>query len=152
MIAGSTMLSTELAIPGYEALAPVELRHGCTSFVARRTHDDESVILKVARFDATTSRHLASLRNEKEIGDVLALDGVVHPLALETTSTYLALVLENPEASPLERLCGQPFAVTRFLKIAIPIASTLSAFHSLDVVHKDIKPHNILVDDNETRI
>src|SRR5258707_4596295 len=58
----------------------------------------------------------------------------------------MTLVLEDPGGAPLDRLLGRPLDVSPFLRIAIPLAGALRRVHERDLIHKDIKPANILVD------
>src|SRR5712672_2964164 len=58
----------------------------------------------------------------------------------------MALVLEDPGGMPLDRLLGRPLDVWHFLRIAIPLAGALRRVHERGLIHKDIKPANILVD------
>jgi len=41
---------------------------------------------------------------------------------------------------------GRPLDVSHFLRIAIPLAGALRQVHERGLIHKDIKPANILVD------
>jgi serine/threonine protein kinase len=54
-------------------------------------------------------------------------------------------VLDDAESEPLDRLLGMPMEVGRFLGLAIGIAVALGKLHQRGLVHKDIKPVNILV-------
>ena len=56
------------------------------------------------------------------------------------------LVLEDPGGEPLDRLVGQPLELTRFLRLAIGLSAALGKLHQRGLIHKDIKPANILVD------
>jgi PAS domain S-box-containing protein len=56
------------------------------------------------------------------------------------------LVLADPGGEPLERLLGRPMAVTEFLPLAVPLATAVGRLHARGLVHKDLKPANILVD------
>ena len=57
----------------------------------------------------------------------------------------MTLVLEDPGGAPLDRLLGRPLDVSHFLRIAIPLAGALRHVHERGLVHKDIKPANVLV-------
>src|SRR3979490_1175872 len=56
-------------------------------------------------------------------------------------------VVEDPGGAPLDRLLGRPLDVSHFLRIAIPLAGALRRVHERGLIHKDIKPANILVDE-----
>src|SRR6202022_2727718 len=47
----------------------------------------------------------------------------------------------------LERSGGQPLELTRVLRIAIGLATAIGRVHRQGLIHKDIKPANVLVDD-----
>src|ERR1700682_1195368 len=68
------------------------------------------------------------------------------PLALNPYDERMALVLEDPGGAPLDRLLGRPLDVSDFLRIAIPLAGALRRVHERGLIHKDIKPANVLVD------
>ena len=54
------------------------------------------------------------------------------------------LVLADPGGEPLEGLLGQPMAVADFLHIAVPLAIAVGRLHARELIHKDLKPANIL--------
>src|SRR5712672_1309588 len=58
----------------------------------------------------------------------------------------MTLVLEDPGGVPLDRLLGRPLDASHFLGIAIPLAGALRHVHERGLIHKDIKPANVLVD------
>jgi len=95
-----------------------------------------------------TSLSLERLAYEFALKDQLDSDWAVRPLALERRHGRTMLLLEDPAAEPLERLIGRPMEVRRFLRLAIGITAVLGKAHARGLVHKDIKPTTILV--NET--
>ena len=76
------------------------------------------------------------------------LDGAwaVRPLELICEGGRTMLVLEDPGGEPVDRLLGAPLDESQFLRIAIPVAGALRQMHERGLVHKDIKPANILLD------
>src|SRR5258707_6142464 len=55
------------------------------------------------------------------------------------------LVLEDTDSEPLHRLLGPPMKVHSFLSLGVAITVALTQVHRRGLVHKDIKPANILV-------
>ena len=68
------------------------------------------------------------------------------PLRLVLDSERAMLVLEDPGGRPLDRHLGRPMEVTQFLRLAINISAALRGLHERGMIHKDVKPANILVD------
>jgi serine/threonine protein kinase len=76
------------------------------------------------------------------------LDGAwaVRPLELVHERDRTILVLEDKGDDLLESLIGAaPIQIERFLNLAIAIAEGLGNVHRRGLVHKDVKPANILV-------
>ena len=97
------------------------------------------VVLPAAEHPSPAS--LARLTHEYGLKDELDGAWAVRPLEL----CRAMLVLEDPGCEPLEPLLGAPMEVGNFLRLAISIAATLGEVHWRGLVHKDIKPANILV-------
>jgi len=55
------------------------------------------------------------------------------------------LILEDPGGEPLDRLLGQPMELSRFLRFGVGLAAALGKLARQGLIHKDIKPANILV-------
>jgi serine/threonine protein kinase len=68
------------------------------------------------------------------------------PVALTHYNDRMTLVLEDPGGTPVDQLLGRPLDVSHFLRIAIPLAGALRRVHEGGLIHKDIKPANILMD------
>src|SRR5882724_9678559 len=70
----------------------------------------------------------------------------VRPLVLSQHSGRTVLVLEDPGGAPLDRLIQGPMGMTQFLRFAIGLATALSHLHKRELIHKDVKPSNVLAD------
>jgi predicted ATPase/signal transduction histidine kinase/tRNA A-37 threonylcarbamoyl transferase component Bud32 len=120
---------------------------GCGTAVYRATRnaDGQPVVLKVLDPRNCRPKDLDRLKREYEMGKLLDVETVVRPLALETYEGRLALVMEDCGAEPLDRRLGAPMQIGRFLELAIRIAGAVADLHQQGVVHKDLKPANLLV-------
>lgn len=117
-----------------------------TLYRAIRNADGRPVVLKVLDPQRSRPKDLERLQNEFEIGRLLDSTAVVKPLALETYQGMPALVLEDFGGRSLgELLGGTPMPMDRFLPLAMAIARAVSEIHQAGIVHKDVKPENILV-------
>ncbi|MRG92121.1 AAA family ATPase [Polyangium spumosum] len=134
-------------LPQYE-LGPI-LHEGPEILVrrARRLSDGASVTLKMPRSEAPDVRQIARIRHEWLITRDLDVPGVARVLGLEKAGASVALVLEHFEGRPLADWLeeGRP-DLRATLRIGITLADTLSAVHGRGLIHKDVKPQNILVD------
>ncbi|MER9972050.1 serine/threonine-protein kinase PknK, partial [Mesorhizobium sp. M0060] len=86
------------------------------------------------------------LEHEHDLKAELNPDWAVRPIDLSRHDGHMALVLEDPGGEPLDQLLGHPMDVTQFLRIAIPLAAAIGQMHIRGLIHKNLKPANILVD------
>jgi predicted ATPase/signal transduction histidine kinase/CheY-like chemotaxis protein/tRNA A-37 threonylcarbamoyl transferase component Bud32 len=136
-----------LTLPAYE-LTQV-LHEGISTIIYRacRQLDKSSVIVKAVKPEYPTLEELSRLRHEyKILENAVDIEGIVKPLALENYHNGLALILPDFGAESLKKYLGdRSLEVTKFLNIAIQLASTLAQLHQAQIIHKDIKPHNIVI-------
>jgi PAS domain S-box-containing protein len=120
------------------------LREGSIALY-RGSGDGLAPILLVAA-DESSIGCVQRLEHENALKSELDADWAARPIALTHYNGRLTLVLEDPGGAPLDRLVGRPLEVSHFLRIAIPLAGALRRVHERGLIHKDIKPANILVD------
>jgi len=108
--------------------------------------DGSAVLAVFPAGEHPTPATLNRLAHEYGLKDELDGAWAVRPLELVSESGRSMLVLEDPGGEPLDRLLGAPMEVERFLRLAIGIAAALGKLHQRGLVHKDIKPVNILVE------
>src|SRR5215469_7819133 len=111
----------------------------------RGNGDLPSVLAVLPAVEHPESATLDRFAHEYGLKDELDRAWAVRPLELVRERGCTMLVLEDPGGLPLERLLGAPMEVTSFLRVAIGVAKALGKVHEHGIVHKDIKPVNILV-------
>jgi PAS domain S-box-containing protein len=113
---------------------------------ARRDDADYSPVLVVAPIaEPCGPATLRRLEHEYAFRAELDPAWAVRPLALSRSTERTLLVLEDYGGEPLARLLGQPLELTRFLHLAIGISVALGHVHAKGLIHKDVKPANMLV-------
>jgi serine/threonine protein kinase len=88
---------------------------------------------------------LERLEHEYSLRDELDSEWAARPLTLLRREGRPMLILEDPGGEPLDRFLGQPMEITRFLRLAVGLTAVLGKLHKQGLIHKDIKPANILV-------
>src|ERR1700674_2758919 len=88
---------------------------------------------------------LAQLQHAYALREELDPAWAARPLRLELQQGRLTLLMEDPGGEPLLKLLGQPWEIASFLRLAIGIATALAQVHQRGLIHKDIKPANVLV-------
>ena len=99
-----------------------------------------------------TPGSLDRLAHQYQLKDELDDAWAVRPISLVHERGQPVLVLEDPGGEPLDRLLGAPMEVGHFLRLAIGIAMALSKAHQRGLVHKDIRPANILVNNTSGEV
>jgi PAS domain S-box-containing protein len=106
-----------------------------------------AVLLVAPAADHPSPSRLDRLTHEYELKDELDRAWAARPLALMRDAGRTVLVLDDLGDEPLDRLLGGPMEVGRFLHLAIAMTSALGKLHQRGLVHKDIKPANILLNE-----
>ena len=106
----------------------------------------QTVIVKVLSSAYPAYQDLLNFRHQYAISKNLDLPGVVRTHSLETYHRGYALIMEDFGGISLtEYRQNQPLSCPDVLEIAIELAETLHGLGQQRIVHKDIKPANILI-------
>src|SRR5262249_15406043 len=105
-----------------------------------------AVLLVAPAADHPSRSRLDRLTHEYELKDELDGAWAARPLALMRDAGRTVLVLDDLWGEPLDRLLGEPMEVGRCLCLSIAVTSSLGKLHQRGLIHKDIKPANIVVD------
>jgi PAS domain S-box-containing protein len=119
--------------------------------VTQTPSDFDPVLIVAPAGEYPAREAIRLLEHEYELRTALDADWAARPVSLAPRGGRMTLVLENPGGEPLDRLLGRPLEVTSFLRIAIALATAIGQMHERGIIHKDIKPANILVDPSGER-
>jgi PAS domain S-box-containing protein len=95
---------------------------------------------------APTPATLERLEHEYALASELDPAWAARPLALIRHEQRTMLVLEDPGGDPIDRVLGQSGDLTAILRAAIAVTGALGQVHQRGLIHKDIKPANVLLD------
>ncbi|MFY0574296.1 serine/threonine protein kinase [Cystobacter fuscus] len=135
-----------LLIPGYSLREVIKTTGNNLLFHAVRKEDSLPVILKTPSASVPGPGEIERYRREFGVLQRLQdIRGIPRAYAFECVQDRPILLLEAVPGSPLSSIIGQPLGVERTLELAISLCTTLAEIHRRGVIHKDIKPSNIIV-------
>jgi PAS domain S-box-containing protein len=111
----------------------------------------DSILIVTPAADYPSREAIKRLEHEFELRAALDTSWAARPVALAPRGGRMALVLEDPGGERLDRLLGKPMEVTQFLRVALPLVAAIRQMHERGLIHKDIKPANVLVDPTRER-
>src|SRR3979411_2612134 len=114
--------------------------------------DRRAVLAVLSGSEHPTPGFIDRLAHENALKDELDCRSAVRPLALVREHGRTMLLLQDPGGEPLERLLGRPMETGRFLRLATGLSAALRQVHQGGLIHKDIKPANVLVDSESGQI
>jgi eukaryotic-like serine/threonine-protein kinase len=141
------MLTTGTKLGPYEIQSPLGAGGMGEVYRARDTRLDRTVAIKVLNAQLVASTELRA-RFEREAKVISQLQHphicVLHDVGHEGPIDYLVMEFLQGE-SLAERVRKGPLAPDQVLSIAIEIADALEKAHRAGVVHRDLKPGNVML-------
>ncbi len=154
-------------LSGYQILE--QLYAGLRTLVYRaiRETDGQPVVIKLLHNPLPNFSELVQFRNQYTIAKNLNLPSIVKPLSLEAYGNSYALIMEDfggiSLSAYLKGTSQQPadinenkpdrsLPVAEFLNLALQLADILHYLSQNRVIHKDIKPGNILINPDTKQV
>ena len=133
-------------LPGYEN--PQLIAHGTTALVFRAVQSklNRPVAIKVITANAGSMRANAA----RELATTVALSSQPHIVSIidtgETDDGCLYIVMEYCEGGSYAQILRQrgPLPVDEVIEVGTKIGEALQAAHQAGIIHRDVKPSNIL--------
>ncbi|MEP6485750.1 trifunctional serine/threonine-protein kinase/ATP-binding protein/sensor histidine kinase [Microcoleus vaginatus GB2-A3] len=135
-----------ISIPGYRIDEELYTNPHTVIYRGMQLEEQKPVILKTLTPTYPTPAQISQLLHESEILKNLSLPGIVKLYKIETYNHFPVLVLEDFGGISLKDfLSNNQLELQQFLHIAIKLAETIGQLHEHHIIHKDIKPSNIIV-------
>ena len=140
-------LAPGMRLGPYEILSPLGAGGMGEVFRARDTRLDRDVAVKaLPEVFATDPERLARFEREAKLLASLSHPNIAGIYGLEESGKERYLVLEFVDGETLEsRLKRGPLAIDEALEIGVRVAEALEAAHDAGVIHRDLKPGNVML-------
>ncbi len=133
-------------LQGYKITEKLDETRHSVVYRGKRDGDNNSYAIKVLKTEFPSPAEIARFYQEYEIIKNIDFEGVIKTYDIIDHSGGVALILEDFNGISLKQLLKDgPLPVKAFLTIACNLAEILGHLHKQNIIHKDIKPHNILI-------
>jgi len=141
------VLTTGAKLGPYEIIAPLGAGGMGEVYRARDTRLDRTVAIKILP-QHLSANPIAKDRFAREARTIASLNhpNICHLYDVGSQDGVSYLVMEYLEGSTLaDRLCRGPLSLTETIKVGAEICEGLSTAHRSGVLHRDLKPGNIML-------
>jgi PAS domain S-box-containing protein len=107
--------------------------------------DHKAVLAVVSGPETSGPGSVDRLVREYELREELNGAWAARPLELLREGGRTILILEDPGGEPLDGLLALPMELRDFLRLAVELSGAIGMLHDRGIIHKDIKPANVLV-------
>ena len=140
-------------LPGYSIVNAIHEGKNVTICRGFKLSDKQPVIFKIQKTDYPSASDIECFRREFALGGSMESEHVIRYLALEKCGHHLVMFLEDFSGTNLEeQIPENGYNVDEFLKITLQLAAGLKAIHQANIIHRDIKPRNILFDSDSGKL
>ncbi|WP_414529044.1 AAA family ATPase [Nodularia chucula] len=145
--------SPKVVIPGYKILHKIYDSNRTTVYQAQREDSQTPVAIKILKAEYPQFRDIILFRNQYSIARSIQHPHIIKCYSLEPYRNSYALILEDFGGISLNQYRqSQPVNLTDFFAVAIAITSALEFLYDQKIIHKDIKPNNILINPETKQI
>lgn len=140
-------------LAGYQFVETLHSGVRTSVYRARKESEISSVIIKTLKAEYPTLSDITHLRREYQILHSLNAENIIKAISLESYKNGLALILEDSGAESLDNwIKGKKLALVQFLSLALQLVCALAELHQHNIIHKDIKPQNIIINPTTEKV
>jgi predicted ATPase/serine phosphatase RsbU (regulator of sigma subunit) len=134
-------------IQDYAIIEKIAETRGSLVYRGRKEDEQDTMVIKVLKTRYPSLSDVARYKQEYDLIKSIDLEGVIKTYDLLEHDGTFALVLEDFDGISIRDLLKKKksYDIKEFLKTSVKIADILGNLHMKDIVHRDIKPHNILI-------
>ena len=141
---GPSVMSDELTRYEFEILSD----DGSLALFRGRSRDEQpSILVRRPSGDSFTTAEHERLSREYSLANEFDEAWAARPRLLGEWAGKPALVMSDPGGLPLSSLRRQSLDLKLFLRIAIAIARAIRHLHNKGLIHRDLRPTNLLLDE-----
>jgi len=118
----------------------------CRGYPTTTASSSRSVVVVMPRVEDPSPHTVRMLEHELALRDELNPSWAVRPARLTTYRGRPALIHDDPGGEPLAQRIGAPVKVAEVLRGGAGLAAALRQVHGRRLIHKDLKPANVLTD------
>ncbi|BCL38242.1 ATP-binding sensor histidine kinase [Nostoc sp. MS1] len=131
------------------------ISEGLETIVYRAQHieNQKNVVLKSLKSEYSNLEYVTGFKHEYEISKSLNLPGIIKVYGLENFQNCITLVLEDIAGINLKQYIDniKPNVID-CLKISIQLTEIITSLHKENIIHKDIKPQNIIINPKSMQV
>ena len=135
-----------LNFPGYEINELLFRGKRSLIFRGKRNKDSQPIVIKTHAVETPDEDEINKYVNDYNTCKIFDDDLLIRYYALEYFSQRVAIIEEDTGAQGLkESIVAESFNLKTFLEIGAQMVRGLEVIHEKGVIHKDIKPQNIII-------
>lgn len=146
----ATSLAAELAAVGFEDAEQIGRGGFGLVYRCRQRALDRTIAAKVLTVSLDEENLARFLREQRAMGRLTGHPNIVHVLQVGTTDSgrpYLVMPYYPQDSLDVRIRRQGPLSVDETLRVGVRLAGALDTAHRLGVLHRDVKPANVLLTD-----
>ena len=142
-----------ISISGYALREKMRHNHNIDTYYALRLKDSRRVLLKTPSKQHSSSENLAILQHEYYLLNMIEAPTIIKAYDFLQNLQMPVLILEDVKGQLLTSyLLMHQLDIESFLILALQLVDIVGELHQRNIIHKEIKPSNIVIDPEQLNL